>query len=335
MKLSRISRIVQLLCTLQSGQCYSPDELMKVMQVSRRTVFRDLNELTAIGVPYYFDADAGGYRIDPDFFLPSIDLTLQEALSLLMLVYKDRGHLPPILKRSALLAGLKIENNLPAEIKRYCAATLEHISVQPIPRSAERGGVGTRAGADGGEAGADRIFSHLQRSVQRKQKVKIVYKSIFDGTTIKTTLSPHHLMFKSRAWYIVGKSSLHNEIRTFKLSRIDSLQVLSQFFPRKRTFDIEDYLGSAWSMIPQGKLYHIKLKFTPKVARNVSEVQWHKSQKMKFEDDGSLVVEFRVDGIGEITWWILGYGDQIKVLAPQTLRKKIAEVGKSIAKINS
>lgn len=337
MKLSRISRIVQLLCTLQSGQCYSPDELMKVMQVSRRTVFRDLNELTAIGVPYYFDADAGGYRIDPDFFLPSIDLTLQEALSLLMLVYKDRGHLPPTLKRSALLAGLKIENNLPAEIKRYCAATLEHISVQPIPRSAERGGVGTKGakGGEGGEAGVDRIFSHLQRSVQRKQKVRIVYKSIFDGGTIKTILSPHHLMFKSRAWYIVGKSSLHNEIRTFKLSRIDSIKVLSQFFPRKRTFDIEDYLSSAWSMIPEGKLYHVKLKFTPKVARNVSEVQWHKSQKMRFEDDGSLVAEFRVDGISEIGWWVLGYGDQVEVLAPKALRKRIAAVGTKMAAINT
>ncbi|MBW8035806.1 MAG: WYL domain-containing transcriptional regulator [Planctomycetes bacterium] len=329
MKLSRISRIVQLLCTLQSGQCYSPDELVKVMQVSRRTVFRDLQELTAIGVPYYFDSDAGGYRIDPDFFLPSIDLTLQEALSLLMLIYKDRGHLPPLLKRSALLAGLKVENNLPAEIKRYCAATLEHISIQPIPRS-----VGGAIGGDKGDS-ADRIFWHLQRSVERKQKVRIVYRSIFDSATIKTTLSPHHLMFKSRAWYIVGKSSLHNEIRTFKLSRIETLQVLSQFFPRKKTFDIEDYLSSAWSMIPEGKLYNVKLKFTPRVARNVSEVQWHKSQKMQFEEDGSLVVEFRVDGIGEIGWWVLGYGDQVEVLAPKALRKRVAGVGAKMAKINS
>ena len=326
MKLSRISRLVQLLCTLQSGQCYCPDELARVMQVSRRTVFRDLNELTAIGVPYYFDNDAGGYRIDPDFFLPSIDLTLQEALSLLMLVYKDRGHLPPLLKRSALLGGLKIENNLPAEIKRYCAATLEHISIQPIPRS----------GAKKGDKGdADRIFWHLQRSVERKQKVRIVYRSIFDGTTIKTTLSPHHLMFKSRAWYIVGKSSLHNEIRTFKLSRIETLELLSQFFPRKRTFDIDDYLGAAWSMIPEGKLYNVKLKFTPKVARNVSEVQWHKSQKMKFQEDGSLVVEFRVDGTAEICWWILGYGDQVEVLAPAVLRKRVLQVAKKMAEINS
>lgn len=107
MKLSRISRVVQLLCVLQSGQCYCPDDLMKVLGVSRRTVFRDLQELGAIGVPYYFDSEAGGYRIDPDFFLPPIDLTLQEALSLLMLVHKGRSHLPGALKRSALLGGLR------------------------------------------------------------------------------------------------------------------------------------------------------------------------------------------------------------------------------------
>ena len=320
MKLSRISRIVQLLCALQSGQCYSPDELVKTMGVSRRTVFRDLQELSAIGVPYYFDNEAGGYRVDPDFFLPSIDLTLQEALSILMLIYKDRGHLPPALKRSALLGGLKVENNLPAEIKRYCTATLEHISVQPSAHCPEDS--------------TDRIFWQLQRAVERKQKVSIVYKSIFDGGTIKTTLAPHHLMFKGRAWYIVGKSSLHNEIRTFKVARIASIEPLSQFFGRKGKFDIADYLGSAWSMIPEGRLYNVKLRFSAKVARNVSEVQWHKSQKMNFQEDGSLIAEFRVDGIGEIKWWILGYGDQVEVLAPKALRKKVAEVGKKAAEIN-
>ena len=63
MKLSRISRIIRLLTTLQSGHAYPPDELTQLLGVSRRTVFRDLSELSAIGVPYHFDSKAGGYQI--------------------------------------------------------------------------------------------------------------------------------------------------------------------------------------------------------------------------------------------------------------------------------
>ena len=50
----------------------------------------------------------------------------------------------------------------------------------------------------------------------------------------------------------------------------------------------------------------------------------HDSQRVTFAEDGSADVHFRVDGLGEIAWWILGYGDQVQVIAPAALRKRIA-----------
>jgi predicted DNA-binding transcriptional regulator YafY len=67
-KLGRVSRIIQILTTLQAGHSYSVDDLAKIVGVSRRTVFRDLKELQAIGVPYHFNTRTGGYGIDPEFF---------------------------------------------------------------------------------------------------------------------------------------------------------------------------------------------------------------------------------------------------------------------------
>ena len=87
-------------------------------------------------------------------------------------------------------------------------------------------------------------------------------------------------------------------------------------------------------MIPEGKLYNIRLRFAPKVARNVTEVQWHPTQQSKFNEDGSVDVEFRVDGLGEIIWWILGYGDQVEVIKPAELRRRIVEVATKMADIN-
>lgn len=141
-------------------------------------------------------------------------------------------------------------------------------------------------------------------------------------------------MYNNRAWYVIGESSLHKSIRTFNLNRIRKLEVLNRCFINGRKFDIYEYLGRAWSMIPEGKIYHVKLRFAPKVAQNVAEVRWHSTQKTAFEGDGSLIAEFRVDGLGGISWWVLGYGDQVEVLAPAALRKRIAKTARRMVELN-
>ena len=112
-------------------------------------------------------------------------------------------------------------------------------------------------------------------------------------------------------------------------------QITNKYFIGRDNFDLADYLGKAWSMIPEGRLYHIKLRFLPKVAETITEVEWHSTQKVTYNSDGSAIVEFRVDGLGEIFWWILGYGDQVEVLAPKELRQRVFQAAKNIIKNNT
>jgi predicted DNA-binding transcriptional regulator YafY len=320
MDTGRITRILQILTTLQAGKSYTVSELSKIFGTSRRTVFRDLKALQAIGVPYRYDAQAGGYIIEPDFFLPPVDLNLQEALSLLLLAHKASKQIQLPFKKSALMAALKIQNNLPVKIRQYCNAAMQNISTR-IPAQALMGLL-------------DRTFAQLQNAILRKRKVYMRYNSLFEGQIIEVELCPYHLLYNSRAWYVIGRSSLHNSVRTFKLNRIKDLRVTDQLFLDGEKFDLHDYLGRAWSMIPEGQLYHIKLRFLPKVANNVTEVKWHSTQKVTRDRDGSAIVEFRVDGLGEIAWWILGYGDQVQVLAPKALRSRVLEAAKNMIKAN-
>ncbi len=323
MKRSRISRVMQILTTLQAGKSYAVSDLSKMFGTSRRTIFRDLKELQAIGVPFHYDARTGGYTIEPEFFLPPVDLSLQEALGLLLLAHKTRDQIQTPFKNSVLWAALKIENNLPARIRQYCNTALQNISTRPCAQAPVTH-----------SAGLDKTFAQLQQAIVKKRKVNIRYHSLFEGTIIDVELSPYHLLYNKRAWYVLGRSSLHKSVRTFKLNRIRELTTTQRCFVDGEKFDVYDYLGRAWSMIPEGRIYNIKLRFLPKVANNVAEVQWHSTQKVVRNSDGSATVEFRVDGIGEITWWILGYGDQVQVLAPKELRKKVLEVAKNMVKLN-
>ncbi len=320
MKVAKITRVMRILTALQSGQKYTVDELATTFKTSRRTVFRDLKELEAIGVPYHYDQENGGYVIEPEFFLPPMDLNLQEAMALLLLVHKARGQIQLPFKRSALLAAMKIENNLPPKIKEYCNTALQNVS--------------TYASAQAPLGELDKIFAKLQQAIMNKNKVSIAYHSLYDGEDIQLELSPYHLLFNQRAWYVVGESSYHKSVRTFKLNRIKKLKVMDKLYIDDDHFDLNDYLGRAWSIIPEGQLYNIKLRFLPKVAQNVAEVQWHSTQQAKWEQDGSVTLEFRVDGLGEISWWVLGYGDQVEVLAPKALRKRVAEAAKNMLALN-
>ena len=67
MKTSRVSRLVQILTALQSGQNNRVDNLVEMHNLSRRTIFRDLKELKKIGIPYNYDAKTDSYSIGPVF----------------------------------------------------------------------------------------------------------------------------------------------------------------------------------------------------------------------------------------------------------------------------
>ena len=312
---------MRILTTLQAGKSFAVDDLAKIFGTSRRTVFRDLKELQAIGVPYNYNAKTRGYAMDPDFFLPSIDLNIREALALLLLVHRARNQIQLPFKNSALLAALKIENNLPAPIRKYCNTAIRNIS--------------TRTTAQAPMPTLDNTFARLQSAITKKRTVNLVYDSFFEGNVIDLDLRPYHMLYHQRAWYVLGYSGMHKSVRTFKLNRIKQLKILDKCFVSGDEFDIEDYLGRAWAIIPQGRIYHVKLRFLPMVARNVAEVHWHSTQRITYNSDGSIIAEFRVDGLSEITWWILGYGDQVRVLEPKALRKKIRKIAQNMIRLNA
>jgi proteasome accessory factor B len=112
------------------------------------------------------------------------------------------------------------------------------------------------------------------------------------------------------------------------------LKTTEKCFLGGENFDVSEHLGRAWSTVPEGRIYNVKLLFLPSVADDVAEAKWHSTQKVTRNDDGSAVVEFRIDGLSEITWWILGYGDQVRVLAPQALRQRVLDVAKNMVKLN-
>lgn len=318
MNLARIHRLLELIGLLQAGRGYNTDGLAQACGVSRRSIFRDLDLLRQSGVPVAFDESRECYRIPGACLLPPTNFTPEEALALLVLCHElgnDRG-LPFL--GPARSAAVKLESTLPARLRDRLRDVIAAVRIQPAPNNPLEG--------------RKPVYEQLLEAIAGRRNVRIRYGSLQEQKEISTRLSPYRLFFSRRSWYVVGRSSLHRSKRTFNLARIIKLEPLDDRFQIPRGFSVERYLRNAWHMIPErGRDREVLVRFDPLVAQNVAEVNWHKTQRLELRKDGSLDFHATVSGLNEISWWILGYGDQAEVLEPPALRKLVAARARRMA----
>lgn len=302
---------MKLLGLLQGGRGRNARELAAVCGVSRRTIFRDLELLREAGVPLAYDEERQTYAVQGQYFLPPTAFTQDEALALILLCHELGGASNLPFCTAAQAAAAKLENHLPERLIAYLRTVSHAIRIKLDVTNPLHGSVGH--------------YERLVEAVSKRLSVRIEYESFTESDVIQTKLHPYNLLFNQHSWYVIGRSSIHREARTFNLARIRTLEVVNEPYEMPFHFSLDRYLGNAWRMISDGPDVEVRLRFQPKVARNVAEVQWHKTQRVDLRPDGAVDFHVTVAGIQEISWWIMGYGDQVEVLAPDELRTLIGE----------
>lgn len=305
----RLRRLLQLVSLLQSGLPLNPDALAERLKISRRTVFRDLNELNDAGLTVLFDERRQGYFVPVTWRLPVEKLTVPEAVSLLLIckeMGRTDGGVP--FHAAARSAAEKISRALPTDLQEFAQEAVDAMAIRlepanPLSHSAD-------------------FFEQLQEAWILRRPVRIQYESASERRQISTILSPYRLFFSRRSWYVIGRSSADRAIRIYNIGRINDVQLLDSSYRIPKRFSLEKHLGDAWHLIREPSQRHrVLIRFSSLVARNVAEVRWHKTQACHFLPDGRLDFEVTVDGLTEIVWWILGYGEHAEVLEPMELRE--------------
>lgn len=312
--IDRIHRLLQIVDLLQSGRQYNSTQLATECDVTRRTIYRDLKILQDSGIHVQYDESRQCYKLPRTMFLPPTDFSLDEVLSLIVLCCELGGHdsgLP--LYQSASNAALKLLSIVPQQLRDYVGDLTDRIEVKIGPVNPL-----TNAGEH---------YERIRTAIQARQPLRIDYESFSDRRDITTLLKPYRMLFDQRSWYVIGRSSIHRANRTFNIGRIRKSTIVDGSYSIPPRFNLDRYLGNAWRLIRDTRHRNtdVVIRFQPLVARNVAEVQWHKTQKLVWNDDGTLDFHVRVDGLGEIVWWILGYGNQAEVLQPDKLRQMMRE----------
>ncbi|NOK60747.1 MAG: WYL domain-containing transcriptional regulator [Chloroflexi bacterium AL-W] len=302
-KAARLRRIEHRLYNVPNGMRVI--ELSEYCGVDRRTIYRDLMTLHDMGVPVW--EHAGRYGINRETYLSTVRLNLNETIALFfavrLLAHHSDEHNPHVV--SALS---KLATGLPdATISGHIAQAAEEIRTRPL------------------RDGYVRVFEALTRGWADRKRVSIQYRSA-DGKLTERVICPYFLEVARRepGAYVIAYDDLRGALRTFKIERINDAELLDNSYDIPADFDPHVHLSSSWGVMDEPEV-EVQLRFSASVAHRVEESRWHHSQQVRTLDDGGCEVVMRVNGIREIRMWVLGWGSDVEVLAPDELRQEVYE----------
>lgn len=298
---------MRMVLLMQADEAGSIEQLAATLHVTPRTAYRDLDVLKKVGVPCYHDHDDGRYRIRRDYYLPPMQLTATEALALAALAGEigQRGQVA--LTEPAARALEKIKGRLPDAILREVSQIQEHIEIRLPP-----------TGTAGDEIRD--VYERVKVAIEQGRALQCRYESLAgQGEDQAFLFEPYALTFDQRAWYTIGFHHGRGAVRQLKLSRFTMLELTQQRYEVPGDFSIDAFRGDAWRMIRGDKRYEVEIHIAPRMAETLADTQWHRTQEVEHQPDGSLVFRCSVEGLDEIVWWVLGYGPFAKVVKPAEL----------------
>lgn len=222
--MNRLSRITAILTQLQSKRVVKAKEMADRFEVSLRTIYRDIKTLQEAGVPIG-GQEGVGYFLVAGYQLPPVSFTEEEANALILaeqLVNQQGDH---SLQRDYETALFKIKAILRSPQKEKVNLLAERISPAVL----------------GVEKAESHWLADLQKAITNSQLVHIKYYAVSTEETTERLVEPLALSFTEQAWYLLAFCRLRQDIREFRLDRIQAAKVTEATFQAREDFNMGDY----------------------------------------------------------------------------------------------
>lgn len=288
-------------------------EIADELCVSSRTVRRDLSTLEEAGFPVAEELGEYGrktWRLSQRLGKADLGFTVDEALAL----YLGRKRLLPFV-------GTVIWEAMERAFRKI-RGSLDHRALRYLDRAGEAFQETHFGDVDYSRHGD--IIDSLQLAIEDHRVAFITYRS--DRATEPVTYDIYPLRFVRHrgALYLLGYKPSESRYKTWRVDRIEQSDVEQMPFTFPPADEIDARLHDAFGIYDGNDLVRVRIRFSPRVARYVSERIWHSSQQLTTLRTGGVLGEFRVSGTSEIKSWVLSFGRHAEVLEPASLRQEIA-----------
>ena len=160
------------------------------------------------------------------------------------------------------------------------------------------------------------ILDIIRQAIKENLRIKCKYDSR------EKILSPYGIIYGSSV-YLVGVEGNKPDPYVYKMHRLSNIELTEQNFD-KGDFDIKEYANRSFGVY-QNEINKVELLFSESVAEDVLNFNFHPTQKVKQNDDGTVTVKFKASGELEILWHFFKWGDNVKIISPKSLKKEYVE----------
>lgn len=302
----QIERIMEIDRRIRDGEYPNPNQLAKDLEVSRRVIFVDREfMIDRLGAPIEFDRIRGGwYYTDETWMLPGIIVTAGELLAFFLSVEVAKRYLGTGLEGTLRSAVDKLSKNVKGSITVDLDTLRSHYSFSSPTLLAAN----------------EQALLDLHHAIAYSKRVWMRYYTASRNEHTEREVHPYHLSNVRGDWYLVAYDELRQGIRNFAVGRIEEWTVLSDTFKRDPGFSVGNYMASGFQAEYGGEVVDVIIRFAPQAARYIREKRWHDTQEIQEQENGGLVLKFQTSGLGEVKRWVLQYGGNAEVIAPENLR---------------
>jgi predicted DNA-binding transcriptional regulator YafY len=291
----KIDRLIGILSILLQEEKITEQELADRFEVSRRTIIRDMEDLSKAGIPLTSSQGIGG----------GVSIMSGYRMDRTLLTSKDMR---------MILAGLRSLDSVGGS--SYYGQLMEKIQSGSSELISGRDSILIDLASWYKDTLAPKIET-IQDAIENRHLITFNYYAP-SGDSIRT-IEPYYIVFKWTSWYVWGWCLKRKDFRMFKLNRMDKLKETSKEF-ECRTIPAPDF--SSTGVFPER--IKVKALFAPDVKWRL--IEEYGPDCYKEEEDGRLLLEIEHTDEDNLIGWIMTFGDRAELIEPVSVRKKISEL---------
>ena len=292
------NRLFRILYYILEKEKVTANELADKFEVSVRTIYRDIDSISSVGVPIFTtQGKGGGIKIDNEFILNKslFDANEKEQIiaALQGLEKTNEAYKSELITKLSALFKIKNSNWIEIDFTSW-----------------------------GSNNTYQDLFNALKTAIINKNIIFFSYNSS-KGEKINRKVKPIRLLFKEQDWYLYAFCLLRNDFRYFKLSRMKDLEVLA--------INYEDNFENAVlkKELKYENIVNIKLKFDKSVAFRVYD---EFNEAIEEDEKGNLYVEIKIPNNYKLYNYIFSFGANVEILEPEEIRTQFKNMINKIAK---
>ena len=157
--------------------------------------------------------------------------------------------------------------------------------------------------------------------IRQAIKENLEIKCTYNGK--KKTLCPYGIVYGTNVFLIATEGGWPTPY-VYRLQRVKDIKLTDKTF-EKNDFDIKEYANRSFGVY-QNEIIKVELLFSKEVAEDAQNYNFHPTQKVRVNDDGTVYVKFKASGDLEILWHLFRWGNGVKILSPKSLKKEYIEM---------